>query len=162
MDPVLRLTYKDHHFDVGKITAQELIQVGKWTGLNNRRELRKAILSEDPSALVAVFAIARKRNGENVSYSDVDVDLDEMQVAFIDDLGREVEPVLQTNDDGSYKLDNDGDPLPVVVDGATQWRYTDTQEIVPPTSSAEASTPSPGTSPQPGDSAAFDSGIPTT
>lgn len=158
-DPVLRLSYKDATFVVGKMSAQELIQVGKWTGFNRRRSLEQAILDEDPTALVAVFAIARRRAGElDVSYSDVDVDLDEVKAALIDEQGREIEPVFETNADGTLKLGEETDadgkvkkvPLPVIVDKQVQYRYVDTGEAVPPTSSV--GTPSPDTSATLGDS----------
>lgn len=169
-EPVLRITHDGFSFDLRGLTAKEMAKVKTETGLKNRREFFDAITDEDPEALIAAFVLARTRAGETVRWADVDVDLDDVQAAYYDDTDREVEPVFETNEDGSLLLikrdDNDrplrderGDFIPDPngspvgkrdARGALQWRYVDSGDLVPPTGSVEETTSSPVTSLTPG------------
>lgn len=158
-EPVLRITHGDYTFDFRGLTAKEMAKVKTETGFTNRGEFFDAITDEDPNAMIAAFVLARTRQGETVRWGDVDVDLDTVEAGYYDDTDRQVEPVFQTDDDGSLVLDDDGDPKPSRdKQGRVIWRYVDTGEEVPPTDSAET-TPSPATTPTPSESP--DSASPT-
>lgn len=175
MEPVLRISYDGHHFDLRGLKAKEMAQVKTETGLRSRREFFDAITDEDPDAMIAAFALARRREGENVRWSDVDVDLDQVEAGYYDDTDREVEPVFEMDgdslllvkrdendrplrdDSGAYIRDPNGSPVGKRDEqGRLVWRYVDTGEPVPPTDSAVTS--SPPTTPTPGESSESDSG----
>lgn len=179
-EPVLRITHGDYSFDLRGLTAKEMAKVKAETGFANRREFFDAITDEDPNAIIAAFVLARTRNDEKVRWDDIDVDLDEVRAAYYDSTDREVEPVFETNDDGSMLLvkwtddgravkdeagkyipDPNGEPIGKRdKHGRLIWRYVDTGEEVPPTGSAETTTSSPATTSTPGDSLDSVSGIP--
>lgn len=160
-DPVLRITHGDDSFDLRGLTAQEMAKVKTETGFRNRQEFFDAITDEDPAAILAAFLLARIRKGEKPRWDDIDVNLDDVIAGFYDDTGRQVEPVIQTDDDGRPVL-RDGVPVGERDEqGNLKWRYVDSGDPVPPTGSAET-TSSPDTTPKPGESSASGSGIPTT
>lgn len=180
-DPKLRITHDGVSFDLRGLTAKEMARVKTETGLRNRGEFFDAITDEDPDALIAAFVIARTRAGETVRWSDVDVNLDDVEAGYFDDSDREVEPVFETAGDGSLllvKRDDDGrvlkddkghyipDPNGTPVGkrddrGRLIWRYVDGSGDVPPTESVEE-TSSPATSTEPGESSASVYAIPAT
>lgn len=131
-DPVAVITFGDEEFSLAHVSAQEVIKVKAWTGCKNRQEWFTAITEEDPEALVAALVLAKQRKGETVRFADADFDFDDLDVKFVDDQGREVEPINQTNDDGSLKLDAQGRPLPSLdKDGKQQWRDVTSGEVIP-------------------------------
>lgn len=170
-EPVLRVTYDGHTFDLRGISAKEMARVKTETGLANRREFFDAITDEDPNALIAAFVLARTRAGESVRWDDVDVVLDEVEAGYYDDTDREVEPVYEMDGDslllvkrddndrpvkdaqGEYIPDPNGSPIGKRDKrGNLIWRYVDTGEEVPPTDSVETQSSSPVTSLKPGGS----------
>lgn len=131
-DPSLIITFGEDEFPLSHVTAQEVIKVKTWTGVRNRRAWYQAISDEEPEALVAALVIARLRKNIPADFATADYDLDEIQAKFIDDAGREVEPVLLLKDDGSPKLDDDGAVIPVLgSDGKPQWREVTSGNVVP-------------------------------
>lgn len=157
-DYALRITMGDETFTLAHITVQEMAKVQTWTGFKNRRQWQAEIGQEDPNALIAAYVLSRRRRGEDVRFSDVDFDLDSLEVTFVDEAGREVEPLFEKDADGAYRL-QDGIPIPV-LDGTGEptWIYTDTGTPVDPTPAA--SRPTSPTPPTPGNSTEFVSGIP--
>lgn len=122
-DPTLIIKFGADEFPLSHVSAQEVIKAKTWTGCRNRRAWFTAISDEEPEALLAALVIAKQRKGEECDFAAADFDLDEIDAKFIDDAGREVEPVLVTNPDGSPKLDADGGVIPVLgADGKPQWR----------------------------------------
>jgi hypothetical protein len=131
-DPKIVITLGDEEFSLAGASAQEVLKVKTWTGYRNRRAWFDGITDEQPEALLAALCIAKQRKGEQVDYYAVDIDLDTLEGKFIDDQGREVEPVLELKDDGTLKTDKDGDPIPVTdKDGKPQWRDVVSGDVIP-------------------------------
>ena len=131
------MTLGDEEFKLKGVTVQEMAKVKSWTSYKNRGEWFAAIGEEDPDALIAAYVLCKQRKGEQVRFSDVDFDLDALKGQWVDETGREVEPVLEKNKDGSFKTDKNGLPVPVLdKSGRAQWRYVDTGDAVPPVESA--------------------------
>lgn len=131
-DPTLVISFGDEEFRLAGLKAQEVMKVKAWTGFKNRKEWFTAISEEDPEALIAALVIVKQRKGENVRFADADFDFDDLDGKFLDEQGREVEPVMETNDDGSLRKDEKGDPIPVTDEhGAQQWRTVETGEVLP-------------------------------
>lgn len=131
-DPTIVITFGTEEFPLAHVTAQEVIKVKTWTGLKNRREWFGAIGEEDPAALVAALVIAKQRKGDSIRFTDADFDFDDLDAKFIDESGRQVEPVMETNDDGSVKTDADGVPVRTVdADGKQMWRDVESSDVVP-------------------------------
>jgi hypothetical protein len=156
-DPTLIITFGADEFPLAHVTAQEVIKAKAWGGYRNRRMWFTAISDEEPEALLAALVVAKQRKGENVDFASADFDLDAIEAKFIDDAGREVEPVLVLNADGSPKLDEDGGVIPVLgEDGKPKWRDAAGQVI--PFSGGAASMTTSDTPPQPGSSSASATG----
>lgn len=133
MDPTLVVTMADQEFKIGGVSVQEMIKVKAWTRLATRELFYQGVIAEDPEALLAAYCLARLRAGDKVSYADDDFDLDELGAKLVDDTGRAVEPVVETNRDGTVKTGKDGAPIAVLDTGGRRvWRYADTGEHVPP------------------------------
>lgn len=131
-DPSVLLTFADEQFTLAHISVQEMMKVKGWTPYKNRREWFTAIGNEDPEALLAAYVLTKQRKGEDVRFSEVDFDLDTLGAKFVDDDGREVEPVVEKLKDGTVKTDKDGAPIPVLdKSGRPKWTYADTGEPVP-------------------------------
>lgn len=151
-DPTLIITFGSDEFPLAHVTAQEVIKAKTWTGCRNRRAWFAAISDEEPEAIIAALVIAKQRKGEQADFSTADIDLDEINAKFIDDRGREVEPVLVENADGSPKLDKDGDVIPVLgADGRPTWRDVSDGQVIPFSGTSELKTTS-DTPPTPGSS----------
>jgi hypothetical protein len=77
---------------------------------------------------------APKRQGQEVKFSEADFDLDTLDARLVAPDGREVEPKLEKNKDGTLKLDEKKQPVPVLDKKGQQiWLYADTGDVVPPT-----------------------------
>lgn len=156
-DPTLIITFGEDEFPLAHVTAQEVMKVKAWTGCRNRRDWYNAISEEEPGALIAALVIARQRKNIPADFATADYDLDEIQAKFLDDAGREVEPVLVENPDGSPKLDADGAVIPVLAaDGKPQWREVTTGTVVPFGTTDSAATSD--TPPMPGSTSVSASG----
>lgn len=152
MNTTLRIDFGDGQvFELAHIKASEMAKVESWTGYTNRPEWLNAISEQRTAALVAALTLAKQRAGENVRFSDVDFDMDDLKVSLVDEQGREVEPVLVTDaegepilvkyvrnrpakdDRGGYIIDDeDGRPVPELdSEGQQVWRYVDSGELVP-------------------------------
>lgn len=141
MEPTLVVSMAGEDIPTAGITVQEMRQVKLWTGATTRREWMTAILAEDPDALIAAYCIAQRRHGEDLSFKDADFDLDTLTARFVAPDGREVEPKVERDRAKSPKLDDKGQPIPVLdKKGAQVWVYTDTSDDVPPTETAPATT----------------------
>jgi hypothetical protein len=134
--PTLVFTLGEEDFTLSGVSAQEMMKVQAWTTYRNRKEWFTGLQQEDPAALLAAFVLVKQRKGENVRFSDADFDLDSLAAKFVDETGREMEPVVEKNKDGTVKLDKDGAPIPVFRDGKAEWVYVDTGDPVPPTEAA--------------------------
>lgn len=131
-DPTLVITIGEEEFPLAHVTAQEVLKVKAWTGFRNRKEWFTAITDEDPEALIAALVIAKQRKGDDVRFSDADFDFDDLDGKFLDDTGRQVEPVLKQAKDGTLILDDDGKPIPVTdKNGQQQWRDVESGEVLP-------------------------------
>ena len=164
MEPTLVVTLGDVEFPMSGVTLQEMYKVTSTTRYKNKREWFAAIQDDEPEALIAAYVMAKARAGETVRFNDANFDLDDMAAKLVDETGREVEPVLEKNPDGSLKFtENDdgsqGTPIPVLDgQGQPQWVYSDTGEPVRPTSAAEP--PTSVTPPMPGPPSESVSGTP--
>ena len=132
-DPTLIVSIGAVEFPLAHVSAQEVIKAKQWTGCANRRDWFTAIVNEEPEALLAALVIAKQRAGETVTYSpDVDFNYDDVSAKFVDDQGREVEPVLELKPDGTVRLDDAGKPIPVLDEhGEQQWRDVKTGDVTP-------------------------------
>lgn len=131
-DPTMVISFGDEEFRLAGLKASEMLKVKAWTGCKNRQEWFTAISDEDPEALLAALVIAKQRKGENLRFSDADFEFDDLDGKFVDDQGREVEPVLELNDDGSMKKDDAGAPIPAKDEhGHPQWRAVESGEVLP-------------------------------
>lgn len=138
VQPVIRLKFGEDTFDVVKLMASEVSKIQMWTGLGSKREWISAIGREDIDAFRAGFTLMKQRAGEDVRFSEVDFDTDEMEAVMIHPpTGREIEPVLVVDDDGAPLLNDKGQPQ-VQKDqaGADCWRFVDDESPVPPTDEA--------------------------
>lgn len=137
MDPVLVVKMGEDRLSAAHLTVQEMVKVKRWTGLTSRREFFNAIIKEDPEALLAAYCLAKSRSGVDVRFSDADFDLDQLHAALADEDGREVEPVIKRDKNERPVLDDKGQPIPVLDKaGSPTYRYADTGEPVPPTTTA--------------------------
>lgn len=160
-DPTLIITFGADEFPLAHVSAQEVIKAKTWGGYRNRRAWFTAISEEEPEALLAALVIAKQRKGEPCDFATADYDLDKIEAKFIDDAGREVEPVLVLASDGSPKLDADGAVIPVLgEDGRPKWRDVAGQ-VIPFSGAAESRTTS-DTPTQPGSSGASATGTEAT
>jgi hypothetical protein len=93
-----------------------------WTGYTNRKELELRASDGDELAWRAVLALLAHRRGENVRFSDVDIeDVDSIEGAGLyDDAGREA----------TLKLQDDGQPY--LVNGAPVWLFDGQEADDPP------------------------------
>jgi hypothetical protein len=131
-DPTLIITFGADEFPLSHVSAQEVIKAKMWTGCRNRRAWFNAIGDEEPEALLAALVIAKQRKGEPVDYATVDFDLDGIDAKFIDDGGREVEPVFMTDSEGAVMKDSSGAPIAVTdKNGKPQWRDVATGTVIP-------------------------------
>lgn len=131
-DPTIVISFGDEEFPLAHISAQEVIKVKSWTGLKNRKEWFSAMTEEDPEALVAALVIAKQRKGESIRFANTDFDFDDLDVKFVDDHGVVVEPVMETNEDGTVKTNETGQPIPSVdKDGHQQWRNVESGVVIP-------------------------------
>lgn len=156
---VIAVTLGDEEFRLDRVTVKEVDRVCGLTSYKNKREWFDGITAEEPKATIAAYIIAKARQGVKVRWDDVDFD-DDTNARFVDESGREVEPKLDVNDDGTVKTTDGGMPVPVLRDGKAVWVYSDTGEEVPPT--PEVVTATSDTPPTPGSSSESDSGIPMT
>lgn len=117
------------------ITLQEVLKVKAWTGYATKREWFAALYREEPEAQAAALMIVKTRKGEKVRFDDVDFDTDTYESRFVDEASlRTVEMLTEKNDDGTLRLDADGDLIPVLDRaGRAQWVFSDTGEPLPPT-----------------------------
>lgn len=131
-DPKMVITFGADEFDMSDVSMQEMSQVKKWIGCRNRRDWFTLIGDEDPDAMIAALTIARRKNGEQVEFADADFGIGEVSAKFVDETGREVEPVLTVADDGTVVTGPDGLPIPVTDrQGKQQWRDVTTGDVIP-------------------------------
>lgn len=131
-DPSVLISFGTEEFSLAHVSAQEVIKVKAWTGFKNRKEWFTAITDEDPQALVAALMIVKQRKGEDIRFSDADFDMDDLSAKFVDDQGREVEPVLKTAKDGTLILDDKGAVIPITDKaGKQQWRDVTSGDVIP-------------------------------
>lgn len=143
MEPTLCVKLGGESLTIKRLSVQEMLKVKSWTAgqISSRQELWEAIKAEDPEALIAAYCLAKARAGDTVRFADADFDLDSLDVTVVADNGREVEPVVQRNDQDEPRLDDNGNAIPVLnADGSAKWRYVDTGEEVPPTETASSTT----------------------
>ena len=142
MEPTLVVVLGDEEFPMAGVTVQEMYRVTSTTSYKNRQAWFAGIRNDEPEALIAAYMLAKSRKGETVRFADADFDMDDLSAKLVDESGREVEPVLEKNPDGSLKFTkNDdgsqGDPIPVLDgQGRAQWIYTDSGDPVVPTEAA--------------------------
>src|SRR3954469_25161548 len=137
MEPTLVVSMGGHDVPTEKSTVQEMRQVKIWTTFSTRKEWFAAILKEDPDALIAAYCVALRRQGTDVKFSDADFDLDTLTARLVAPDGREIEPKLEKNKDGTLKLDEKQQPVPCLTRKGEQiWLYTETGDVVPPTEPA--------------------------
>jgi len=158
---VVRLTLGDEQFLLDKVSVQEVDRVTGWTSYKNKREWFAALQREEPKAQIAAYIIAKARDGVTVRWSEVDFP-DDVQACWVDESGREVEPLLEENEDGTLKTDADGMPLPVLRDGQPVWVFSDTREEVPPTTREDGSSPTSDTPSVSGSDGAIESSTTTS
>ena len=158
---VIAVTLGDEEFRLDRVTVKEVDKVCGLTSYKNKREWFDGITAEEPKATIAAYIIAKARQGVKVRWEDVDFD-DDVNARFVDDAGREVQPKLEMNDDGTVKTFDNGLPVPVMRNGSAVWVYSDTGEEVPPPEAEVASPPTSAIPPTPGSSSGSDSGTPTT
>lgn len=155
-DFAVQVTLGDTEFRLDRVKVSETERVVSMTGYRNKREWFDAIQAEEPKALIAAYIIAKARQGEKIRWDDVDFD-DDVNARWVDDDGREVEPLFEKNDDGTFKTDENGRLVPVLRDGEAVWVFSDSQEEVRPTEAS--STPTSDMQEQPGRTLAFVSGM---
>jgi hypothetical protein len=129
--PVLHIGFGDGtEFALARLSAQEVIKAKTWIGCRNMADWFNQISEGEPEALLAAMVIAKQRKGENVDYATADFCYDDLSARFVDDAGREVEPVFEENPDGTTKL-VDGRPVPK-FDGKGEPMWRDTSGNVVP------------------------------
>lgn len=134
-DPVVLVTLGGEDLLLSHITLQEVLKVKSCTGYATKREWFAALYREEPEAQAAALIVAKARKGETARFADVDFDTDTYEARFVDEATRQpVEPLMEKNDDGTLKLDDDGTPIAVLDKaGVAQWVFSDTGEPLPPT-----------------------------
>lgn len=136
--PIVRLTFGEEVFDVVKLMASEVAKVQSWTGLSSKSSWFEALGQEDIDAFRAGYTLMKQRAGEDIRFSDVDFDTDDMRADFVDPAtGRPVEPILELDDEGDPKLNSKGTPIAVKDKaGHPTWKFTDDGSPVPPPTEA--------------------------
>src|SRR5664279_3408603 len=129
-----------YQFDDMRLAESRLVK--KWTGFTPVT-FGDALFALDPDALTALILISRKRHGDYIAPNaseECDAELNTLEISFVDDRGRKVEPRLDSA--GDAILGKDGRPI-ILYDG-----QEDEPEPEPdPTNVAElkASKPTPAT-----------------
>lgn len=138
MKPVVRITFGAESFDVVKLMASEVAKIQAWTGLSSKNAWIQALGQQDIDAYRAGYTLMLQRRGDDIRFSDADFDTDDMDVVMIEaSSGREVEPILQLDDEGDPIVNSKGRPVTVKdAKGDDCWKYTDDGSPVPPTSEA--------------------------
>lgn len=162
MEPILTLTVGGENFPLETPSVQEVRDVKRWTGFASKQEWYAALIREDGDALLASYVIAKRRRGEHAEYGDATDFPADIVAKFTDGAGREVEPVLERNDDGSTRLDERGNAIPVLdEDGVRQWRDVESGVVVPFAATTPTTTTTSGSSPERSSSGDTGTGTPT-
>lgn len=147
MEPILVVTVGGQEFPLETPSVQEVRDVKRWTGFVSKQEWFEALIREDADAVLASYVIAKRRQGERLDFDDLTDFPADVEAKFTDGAGREVEPMLEKNDDGTTKLDNRGRPTPVLdAGGNRQWRDVESGAVVPfepKTTTTSSSAPEP-------------------
>ena len=128
---VITLDGVPYRFQGLKLSEARLIkEVTGWKPDEFAREL----MAMDPDALTGLMMIVKRRNGEHVRFTDIDADLDTLEVEFRDQTDRLV----------TFKTDDNGEQL--VVDGAPVLLVDGKEPVADPTEppGAESSNPTTG------------------
>jgi hypothetical protein len=113
----VRFTLEGETYQFDDLHLAESRLVKKWTGFTPIT-FGEALFALDPDALTALILISRKRRGDYIApnaFDQCDADLATLEMSFVDDRGRKVEP--QMNDVGEPILGSDGRPV-IFYDGA--------------------------------------------
>lgn len=113
---MVRFTLDGEKYQFDKMMLAEARQVKKWTGFTPET-FGPALFALDPDALTALILIQQKRQGRYLvpnAFDTFDADLSTLEVEFVDEQGRKVEP--KQDDDGNDVLGDDGRPV-ILHDG---------------------------------------------
>lgn len=107
-------------YDVGSIKATEADKLAGWTGYTVREWEANLAWDSDPLAARGLLALMRFRQGENIRFSDVEIeDIDSIDARLVDPQGRTV----------TISFDEDGKPL--LIKGQAQFLF-DGEPLDPP------------------------------
>lgn len=136
MDPVLVVTVGGEDFRLENPSVQDVRDVKHWTGgeFASKQAWFSAIIREDADALLAAYVIAKRRKGVQVTWEDVTKSQSfsaDIEAKFVDG-DREVEAVVERNDDDSPKVDARGNLIPVLdAEGRQTWRDVTSGQVIP-------------------------------
>lgn len=119
-------------WDFADVRAQEMLKVCSWTPYKNRGEWFAAIIREEPAAIIAAVLLTKQRRGENATFDEVDINLDDTEAWFVSPTGIRIQPSFEKKADGTLRLTKDGAPVPVLdVAGDQVWTDVETGDAVP-------------------------------
>lgn len=161
METTLVVTVGGEEFPLDDPSVQEVRNVKRWTGFVSQPQWFTAVIREDADALLAAYVIVKRRKGEQAEFNDTTDFPATVTARIVDGQGREVEPVVQLNSDGSVVL-VDGLTVPVMdKEGNPQWRDVESGTVIPFRLTTTPETTAP-TLPVPTSTGATDIGIPAT
>lgn len=136
MQPAFVLEFDGQTMTVDDLTFDEMSKIKGWTGgeFNGLPKLLTGVREMDGDALRAVYCVALRRENPEARINDANLPFAKLRAFLIDpDTGREIEGVMELKEDGTLRLNADGDPIPVrTPDGEPKFRYVDTGEDTPP------------------------------
>ncbi|MGZ4663722.1 MAG: hypothetical protein ACXV5Q_01380 [Frankiaceae bacterium] len=138
IQPVVRVSFGDEHFDVVNLMATDVRKIRAWTGCSNKQAWLQALGEQDIDAITAAYVLMRQRRGESIRFDDADFDTDDLTIDTLDPkTERPISPKWVLDAEGEPALNSKNQPVPEKdAHGQPVWTFDDDGSTVPPTSKA--------------------------